>query len=186
MTTQSTDINRSFFAQDTLTVARGLLGVQLQYADCKGIIVETEAYAGDPASHAFTRPRTGAMLRETFGCVYIYQIYGMHRCLNFTSDDSGPGAVLIRALEPLEGIESMMARRGTDRLRNLTSGPAKLVQALAVDPAVHGQEVGGSIRLRRVWEVEETDVATGPRIGISKAQELPWRFWVKGNAHVSR
>ncbi len=179
-------ITLGFFARNTLTVARELLGVEMAYGDCRGVIVETEAYAGDPASHAFTRPRTGLMLRETFGCVYIYQIYGMHRCLNFTSDENGPGAVLIRALEPLEGIESMMARRGTDRLRNLTSGPAKLVQALAVDPAIHGQEVGRSIRLRRFWEIQGTEVATGRRIGISKAQELPWRFWVKGNAHVSR
>ncbi len=178
-------ITSGFFAQDTLKVARELLGVEMAYGDCRGVIVETEAYCGDPASHAVTRPNTGVLLRETFGCIYIYSIYGIHRCLNFTSDESGPGAVLIRALEPLRGIESMMARRGTERLRNLTSGPAKLVQALAVDPALHGQEIGRSIRLRRLWEVKEKDVAWGPRIGISKAQELPWRFWVKGNKHVS-
>lgn len=174
-----------FFAADTLAVARHLLGVKLIYNGCEGIIVETEAYKDDAASHAVTRPQKGAMLRETYGRIYIYFIYGMYHCLNFTTEKHGAGAVLIRAIEPTAGLEAMQTRRGVDRVQNLANGPGKLFQAFAFDLALHGEAVGKSIRLLRDSR-RQVEIASGPRIGISKAADLPWRFYIKGNRFVSK
>ncbi len=173
-----------FFAADTLTVACRLLGVKLIYNGCEGVIVETEAYKDDAASHAVTRPQKGVMLRETYGRIYIYFIYGMYHCLNFTTEKHGTGAVLIRAIEPTAGVEAMQARRGVERVQNLTNGPGKLFQAFGFKPSLHGEPVGKSIRLRRDSR-RQFEIASGPRIGISKATDLPWRFYIKGNKFVS-
>ncbi len=101
-----------FFARDTISVARDLIGATLIVGECEGRIVETEAYTTDPASHAVTRPRQAAAMRDTYGHVYVYLIYGMYYCLNFTTELAGVGAVLIRAAEPRQGLELMMNRRG--------------------------------------------------------------------------
>ena len=175
-----------FFADDTLAVARNLLGVKLIYKGCEGIIVETEAYKDDAASHAITRPRKGAMLRDTYGCIYIYFIYGMYHCLNFTAEKHGTGAVLIRAIEPTAGIEAMKQRRATERIVNLTNGPGKLYQAFGFDPTLHGEAIDKNIRLTRLADRPQFEVASGPRVGISKAVELPWRFYIKDNRFVSK
>jgi len=177
-------LSADFFERATLEIARALLGVTLSHADWTARIVETEAYTDDPASHFVTRPRTGAMLGSSHGRVYIYSIYGVHRCLNFTTDAGGPGAVLIRAVEPLSGLEGMRERRGVERDRDLTSGPAKLFVALGIDPALHGREVLDEFGLRSPHTPPE--VRTGPRIGISHARDLAWRFWIPGNPYVSR
>jgi DNA-3-methyladenine glycosylase len=145
------------------------LGKKLVHKNCSGIIVETEAYRDDPASHAVTRPKKGVMLRETFGRIYIYLIYGMHYCLNFTTEAQGPGAVLIRALEPLDGIEKMKARRKTDDLRNLTNGPGKLFQALALHPSLHFKRVG------QFWPVRvEINHRT---LAVKDGQDFVW-VWI--------
>lgn len=182
----SCQIDQEFFAKDTLTVARELLGMKLIYKECEGIIVETEAYRDDLASHAVTRPNKGSMLRETYGRVYIYFIYGMYHCLNFTTEKDGIGAVLIRAIEPLAGIESMIKRRNTVNLKQLTTGPGKLFQAFGFDPAHHGEVVGKSIRLEFCQNSNKWKIDTSPRIGVSKATELEWRFFIKGNEYVSK
>lgn len=179
-------LHPDFFAGDTLAIARDLLGVTLQYNDCEGTIVETEAYRDDAASHAVTKPVKGAMLRETYGCIYIFFIYGMYHCLNVTTERDGVGAVLIRAVEPTKGIAKMKRRRGTERLRNLTNGPGKLFQAFGMRPEIHGEPVGRSIRLLRSSLPSGYQVRSGPRIGISKATDLEWRFYVAGNAFVSK
>ncbi len=179
-------LDRDFFAQDTLTVARTLLGTKLIYNGCAGIIVETEAYKDDPASHAVTKPRKGALLRDTYGHIYIFFIYGMYHCLNFTTEKAGVGAVLIRAVEPTAGIEQMKTRRKTEQLVNLTNGPGKLFQAFGFDPALHGEEIGKRIRLEKGLQPHKFEIAAGPRIGISQAVDLPWRFYIQGNKFVSK
>jgi len=180
------DIQKDDFAGNTLDVAKALLGKKLIYRDCTGIIVETEAYRTDAASHYITRPRQGVMLAETYGCVYIYLIYGMYFCLNFTTEKDGIGAVLIRAVEPLTGIDQMKKRRGTKDKISLTNGPGKLTQAFAIDQTHHGEEVGKSIKLLMNSSVTNPVVARGPRIGISKSRNLPWRFWIANNPYVSK
>ena len=179
-------LNREFFAGDTVEVARALLGVTLIYGECAGRIVETEAYKDDAASHAVTRPKQGALLRETYGCIYIFLAYGMYHCLNFTTERHGTGAVLIRALEPLQGVEEMQRRRGGTDLRNLTNGPGKLFLALGLKPELHGEEVGKSVKLVRPAGLAEFEIVAGPRVGISNARDLPWRFFVKDNPFVSK
>lgn len=179
-------LDEDFFARDTLTVARELLGVRLVYRECSGIIVETEAYRDDQASHAVTRPKQGVMLRETYGRVYIYFIYGMYHCLNFTTEKHGVGAVLIRAIEPIAGVEFMQQRRPRAQRKQLTNGPGKLFQAFGLEPRLHGERVGESIQMVADGESPTLEVTTGPRIGISKAVDLPWRFYLKGNIYVSK
>jgi DNA-3-methyladenine glycosylase len=179
-------LDELFFSGNTVSVAQALLGHKLVYAQCAGIIVETEAYRDDAASHYLTRRKQGILLAETYGCVYIYLIYGMYHCLNFTTEKDGIGAVLIRAVEPVQGIAAMKIRRRRERLHDLTNGPAKVVQAFGIDPAHHGEPVGKSVQLVSGNTVGDAQIASGPRIGISKAQHLHWRFWLKDNAFVSR
>ncbi len=179
-------LNKYFFVVNTISVAKALLGKVLVYGKCSGIIVETEAYRDDDASHAVTRPNKGVMLRETFGCIYIYFIYGMYHCLNFTTEENGVGAVLIRAMEPLTGFEEMTVRRHVDKNQNLTNGPGKLFNAFGFDPKHHGEEVGSSIKITEDNSVSNFEISSGPRIGISKAVDLNWRFYIKDNKFVSR
>ncbi|NIR49525.1 DNA-3-methyladenine glycosylase [candidate division KSB1 bacterium] len=178
-------IDPEFFTGDTLTVARNLLGTKLTFRDCEGIIVETEAYKDDPASHAVTKPQKGLMLKETYGHIYVFFVYGMYYCLNFTTEKHGTGAVLIRAIEPTAGLGHMKKRRCTDKIHNLTNGPGKLFQAFGLDPKLHGEIVGRSVKLMPNRNVSESEIVTGPRIGVSKAADLPWRFSIKDNPFVS-
>lgn len=124
------------------------------------------------------------MMGTTFGRLYIYRIYGLHRCLNVTTDRNGPGAVLLRALEPLEGADEMARRRGVTDATDIASGPAKLFVALGIDEALLGARVLDHFAIER--PVHPVRVAAGPRIGISRAKSLRWRFFERGNAHVSR
>lgn len=179
-----TPVDDDWFARDTLEVARGLVGATLEIGDLAARIVEVEAYKGDAASHYVTRPRTAAMMGTTHGRLYVYRIYGMHRCLNVTTDTAGPGAVLFRALEPLRGIETMRARRGVVRDTDVASGPAKLFVALGLGDEHLGMRATDVFRI--TLPVAPVGVAAGPRIGISKAKRLPWRYWLRGNPHVSR
>ena len=175
------------FTGDSHTVARALIGATLLVDGVGGRIVETEAYdREDPASHSFSgpTPRNQAMFGPP-GRAYVYRSYGIHWCLNFVCREEGHGAgVLIRALEPLEGIDRMRARRGTDDLRLLCSGPGKLGQALGITHALNGCRLD-----RQPFKVfapaQEVDVLTGPRIGISKAMDVPWRFGLAGSRYVS-
>lgn len=187
-------LGQEFFARDTSDVARELLGATLRVRDAKGIwsagrIVETEAYGGrdDPASHAGRgpTPRSGVMFGPA-GVAYVYLIYGVYHCLNFVTEKEGvAGAVLIRALEPLDGLSLMARRRGLDpeqhRSADLCSGPGKLCQALGVDLAWNGVPVTvaeTTVARRMQVEAAPTPVVwqAGPRIGITRAKDRPLRF----------
>jgi DNA-3-methyladenine glycosylase len=177
-------LNREFFARDTLTVARDLLGTVLVVAGVEGRIVEVEAYTTDAASHSVMRPNKSAIMRETFGHVYVYFTYGMYYCLNFTSDREGPGAVLIRAVEPTRGIEKMIARRGTDDIKKLASGPGRLCQAFDIDLAFTGKPIGKEIKVKE-REGALPKIASSTRIGITRAADLEWRFYEADSPFVS-
>lgn len=178
---------------DAVSVARRLLGARLvRIVDGErrsGIIVETEAYRqGDPAAHCH-RGRT-ARNRSMFGrpgLAYVYFTYGSWFCMNVVCEPEGFGAgVLLRALEPEEGLEAMAAARGSDR--DLANGPGRLCQALAIDLNLDGVDLlaGGELFLEAGTPVPDSRVAQTPRIGISQARELPWRFAMVDNPHVSR
>ena len=176
------------FARDSPQVARDLIGMLLLVDGVGGVIVETEAYdQGDAASHTHRGPtaRNAAMFGPS-GHAYVYRSYGIHWCLNFTCRPPGHGAgVLIRALEPRVGLEQMRLRRGADDLRLLCSGPGRLGQALGITLAHYGLPLD-----RPPFFVAAPDEATasvvGPRIGISKAVDAPWRFGLLGSRLLSR
>ena len=193
-------VTRDFFKRTTVGLSKALLGTYLLHDSeegrTAGRIVETEAYLfrGDPACHAARgeTKRNSAMFGPAGHC-YIYLIYGMHYCFNVVSGKEKEGeAVLIRALEPVEGIELMKKRRGTDLLRNLCSGPAKLVEAMGIRHAANGSSLRtGPIRIltRDSYPPAHTrapQTVVTNRIGISSGAELPLRFYVKGSEFISR
>jgi DNA-3-methyladenine glycosylase len=183
---------RRFYARDTVQVSRELLGKVLAHGETAGIIVETEAYLGgdDLASHsaAGITPRTQVIFGPP-GHAYVYLSYGMHECLNIVAEKEGkPGCVLIRALEPLEGIEMMRARRpGIRTDRDLASGPGRLTKALAITRADNGVDMTrGDLTVRRPAHNREFQIDVTPRIGITKCADWPLRFVIRGNKYVSR
>jgi DNA-3-methyladenine glycosylase len=193
-------LDRDFFARDTLTVARELLGQRLvrivEGERLSGRVVESEAYVGeaDEASHASCGPtaRNAAMYGPP-GHAYVYLIYGIHHCLNTVTVREGfPAAVLIRALEPLEGLDRMRGLRGGRPDRELTDGPGKLCQALDIDLDLNGVDLCANdavLFLEAGERVEDETVRTGPRVGVrgdEAALTAPWRFFVAENPYVSR
>ena len=183
-------------AGDPVAAARALLGGVLVRERDRGArvgrLVESEAYAqDDPACHAFGRetPRNRAMYGPP-GRAYVYLIYGMHHCVNVVTEPAGTGsAVLIRALEPLRGAGTMARLRGQPAgSRQLTNGPGKLCQALAIDRALDGADLTreGPLFLLRPVTPPGEPVAVSPRVGITKAADYPWRFYLHGNPWVSK
>lgn len=177
-------VNKDFFNRDTVDVAKELLGKVIAKGKCAGIIVETEAYKDDPASHAHKiTPRSKIML-DTYGHVYVYFIYGNYHCLNFTCEEGKPGAVLIRAIEPISGLNIMKKRRGISDIKNLTNGPGKLCQALNITREDNGKEINKTIHLYQ--GIKPKAMCRSKRIGIKKGLEYEWRFYIKDNPFVSR
>jgi DNA-3-methyladenine glycosylase len=180
-----------FYARPVVQVARDLVGCTLAHGETAGIIVETEAYHGtEPACHAFAglTPRTEVLFGAP-GHAYVYRSYGVHAMLNAVTEAEGVGAaVLIRAVEPTDGVELMRARRGLERLEDLCSGPGKLTQALGIGLDLNGVDLdGGPIAIGpRPAGRRRPRIVAGPRVGITKAVELPWRFSVAGSRFVSR
>ncbi|HAT30679.1 MAG TPA: DNA-3-methyladenine glycosylase [Janthinobacterium sp.] len=176
------------FGAPSPEVARALIGAIILVDGVGGRIVETEAYdRADPASHTFAGPtRRNAPMFGPPGHSYIYLSYGMHWCLNFVCREAGHGAgVLIRALEPLHGMELMAARRGQTDARLLCSGPGRLCQALALGSALNSMSLAAPPFLLLPRAGGELLVA-GPRIGISKAIDVPWRFGLAGSRFLSK
>jgi len=172
--------------------AAALVGCTITHGECSGVIVETEAYhESEPACHAFAglTPRTRTLF-EAPGVAYVYRSYGIHALLNVVVEPAGVGAaVLIRALEPTGGIHLMAERRGREKLTDLCSGPGKLTQALGIGLDLNATPLlGGPIELGPPSPGPDGRPAlvVGPRIGITRAIDLPWRFCAAGNRNVSR
>lgn len=186
-------LDTDFFQRDVLIVARELVGVELVWNGCSGIIVETEAYAaeGDPACHTASRPSAREfMAAKPPGAAYVYFNYGMYWLFNLlVKGGERDGLILIRALEPRKGLESMQSRRNREKARDLCSGPGKLAQALAIDDTHHGQPMAGKSRkpgcgLKAAASTDH-EVVADVRVGISKAVDFPWRFLVRDHPHLS-
>ena len=178
------------FSADSAVVARQLIGVRVLVHGVGGIIVETEAYDhDDPASHSFGGPsvRNAAMFGPP-ARIYIYRSYGIHWCMNFVCREAGHGAgVLIRAIEPTDGLATMRQRRGLDDVRLLCAGPGRLGQALGIDLGYTGLPLDQPpFALFAAEPAAQHAVVVGPRIGISKAAEQPWRFGLAGSRFLSR
>ena len=193
---RSAALPASFYARPTPEVARRLLGhilvSEIGGRRTAGRIVETEAYVGpdDPACHGYRarRTRRNASLFEAPGTAYVYFTYGMHWCLNAVTEATGfPAAVLLRALEPMAGIETMRRRRGGMRDRELCSGPAKLCEALGITGREDGVPLTrGRLRIVRNASRHHFDIVVTPRIGITRAADWPLRFLIKDAPWVSR
>lgn len=186
-------LNKNFYNKKTEIVAKQLLGKYLVLKKngilLSGKIVETEAYLhDDPASHSFkgltkrNKPMFGAP-----GHVYVYFIYGAHFCFNVVTGPAGLGeAILIRAIEPLSGIEIMQKNRGSKEFKNLTNGPAKLAEAFGIDKKLNGSSlIKGPLRIYDA-KIKDLEIVQTTRIGISKAQEQLLRFYIKDNSFVSK
>ena len=206
-------LDKSFYQQNTLKIARHLLGCILVHESeegmTSGIIIETEAYLGvsDKAAHSYGGKHTPRMdpLYKRGGYAYIYQLHGHNYCFNVvTEKEDIPRAVLIRALEPVEGVKLMVKRRGIeispskqhvftdksfDKLKNLTNGPSKLCQAMDIDTTLNGIDLLGNELYIIMGRDLESKIVTTPRININYAEDdkdKPWRFIVKGNSFLSR
>lgn len=196
-------LKRDFYTRaDTLRVARELLGKRLVVPSASGErvsgrVVEVEAYlgAGDRAAHSYggRRTRRTETMYAVGGTAYVFFVYGMHHQFNVVTGPEGlPHAVLVRAVEPDEGVELMRERRPVSKERELTSGPGKLCRALGIDLSFNGEDLteGGRVWLEETGvKLKPAQIASGPRIGVAYAAEdalKPWRFWVEGNVYVSR
>ena len=179
-------LSPSFFARDTVKVAQELLGKIVSVNGFLGRIVETEAYGRDPASHAFKKTDRSRLMFDTYGHVYVYLIYGMYNCINFTTEKvDEPGAVLVRAVGPLNQIEKLKQVRKTDNVVNLCSGPGKLCSAFGIDRNLNGLKLGQEVK---VYDdrFKVKSIGKSSRIGIKDALHLEWRFYVKDNEYVSK
>ena len=181
----------AFYDRPVLEVAHDLIGCVVSHEDCAGVIVETEAYHdSEPACHAFVglTPRTETLFGPP-GRAYVYRSYGIHALLNAVCEPEGVGAaVLIRALEPVAGVDHMRARRGLDAVRQLCSGPGKLTQALGIELDHNGSDLrrGPVVFSPRTSAWRDVEIAVDTRIGITRAAELPWRFCAAGSRYLSR
>jgi DNA-3-methyladenine glycosylase len=179
---------RAILGRSAPEAAGRLVGWTFLVDGVGGVIVEAEAYSqDDPASHSFPgRSRRNGTMFGPAGRLYVYRSYGVHWCANVVCGEEGVGAaVLLRALEPTAGIELMRARRGVDDIRLLCSGPGRLTQALGLSGADDGAALEPP-RFSLLPPAEPADVVTGPRVGISRARDLPWRYALRGSAFASR
>ena len=184
-------IKSDFFQTDPVSAARNLIGKRIVCQKCSGIIVETEAYAdkGDEAAHTFTRPSAREFVTKyDAGSAYVYLNYGMYWLANvLTKGPKGNGFVLLRALEPENGIDLMRKRRKQKKMKDLCSGPGKLTIAMSINGKDHGQSFTSTGS--RFWFEEthcETKIVTDTRIGITRSADLLWRFLKKNNDFVSK
>ncbi len=181
-------IRRSFFARSVHRVAPDLIGATLLVNGVGGVIVEVEAYHHtDPAAHSYRGPTPrNAVMFGPPGYAYVYRSYGIHWCVNFVCEEEGSAsAVLIRALAPAHGLAAMRRRRGVTDARRLCSGPGKLCQALGVTQRHNGLPLDRA-PFALLARAQDAEIATGRRIGITKAAEKPWRYGIKGSPFLSK
>lgn len=189
-----TKLQRKFYHRSTLKVAKELLGkylvVHRNGEKLSGKIVETEAYIGfdDPASHAYKgMTRRNKVMFGNPGYAYVYLTYGIHHCLNFVTERNGyPAAVLIRALEPEQGIETMKQRRKKEEIENLTSGPGKLCLALGIDRSLCGADLCSEIIYVEDRGEPAGKIVSTNRIGVDNGKDKNWRFYIEDNRFISR
>ncbi len=183
-------IRSAFFKRDPLTCARELIGTELIWGECSGIVIEVEAYAAidDEAAHTFTRPSARSFIeRNKAGAAYVYFNYGVHWMLNVLVKGDANGFVLIRALEPRTGIERMKRRRRLNEVKRLCSGPGKLTQALGITGRHHEMDLCADPQHCFARNAETAvDVVADARIGITRSAHYPWRFTLRGSEFVSR
>ncbi len=187
---------RLFYEKSVVDVAKNLLGkILVREYDNKilaGMIVEVEAYNGqnDPASHAYRgKTKRNKVMWKNPGTIYVYTIYGIHYCLNLVAEPKGiPAAILIRALQPILGIQEMMKNREIYFLKNLTNGPAKLTKALKIDIKLNGRDatVKGPLYVIDNPVKKHIDIISSSRIGIKQGKDKPWRFYIKDNEFISK
>jgi DNA-3-methyladenine glycosylase len=181
-------LTRAFFDRSVHEVAPDLIGATFLFNGAGGLIVEVEAYHHtDPAAHSFNgqTPRNAVMFGPP-GLAYVYRSYGIHWCVNVVCEAAGSAsAILIRALQPTQGIAAMRQRRGTENDRLLCSGPGRLCEALAITGAHDGLPLDRSPFALHT-RAGTIDIVAGPRIGITKAVDLPWRYGVKGSRYLSK
>jgi DNA-3-methyladenine glycosylase len=181
-------IRRSFFARSVHLVARDLIGTTFLFDGVGGRIVEVEAYHHtDPAAHSYNGPtERNAVMFGPPGYAYVYRSYGIHWCVNFVCEPEGSAAaVLIRAIEPLEGLAKMRRRRGLSDPRLLCSGPGRLCEALGISRLHNGFRLD-ALPFELHSHAGEVEIAVGPRIGITKAVDHPWRYGLKGSRFLSK
>ena len=182
-------LTSEFFCRDPLACARELIGCEMVWQGCGGVIVETEAYSvcNDEACHTFARPSSRDFVtRSQPGSAYVYLNYGVRWLFNFlVKGGREDGFVLIRALEPTTGLDAMTLRRNTARLENLCSGPGKLTRALDISGQHHGADFLGNKKFALRAPAGAISVVVGHRIGITKSMELPWRFTLEGSRFLS-
>ncbi|MCF8011380.1 MAG: DNA-3-methyladenine glycosylase [Clostridiales bacterium] len=193
MTSNLYPLQFSFYNRDTVIVAKDLLGCLLVYCSPRGFeagkIVETEAYIqGDPACHANRgMTKRNKPMFGPAGCAYIYFIYGMYFCFNVVTAEEGVGeAVLLRALEPLEGIPEMCKRRNKNKLKDLCSGPAKLVQAMGISKEYNGKFLTGNTLFIAPRTENINGITSTTRIGIKTGADLPLRFYITNSKYISK
>lgn len=186
----SVELTANFFKRSPIDCARDLVGCQFYWGGCGGIIVETEAYLeqGDPACHTFNRPSARSFIENhEAGAAYVYLNYGVHWLFNIlTKNNEGAGFVLFRALEPTTGLDLMSRRRGSSAIADLCSGPGKLTQALEIDGRIHGVDLFDFPEPVLAMGNGIVEVRSSGRIGISRAQEKPWRFGSAGSLFLSK
>jgi DNA-3-methyladenine glycosylase len=181
-------LTKSFFDRNVHDVAPGLIGVTLLVGGVGGRIVEVEAYhQTDPAAHSYNGPTPrNAVMFGPAGYLYVYRSYGIHWCMNFVCEPEGSAAaVLIRAIEPVEGLALMRRRRGVEDLRLLCSGPGRVCEALAITAAHNGLALDAP-PFALFAATEPVEVVSGVRIGLTKAAEKPWRYGEKGSRFLSK
>ncbi len=181
-------LRRSFFARDVNVVARDLIGATLLFKGVGGRIVEVEAYHHtDPAAHSYNGQTVrNAVMFGPPGYAYVYRSYGIHWCVNFVCEEEGSAsAVLIRAIEPTEGIAVMRRRRGLENERLLCAGPGRVCEALGIT-GTHNAFALDQAPFVLLPREDDVDIAVGPRIGITKAADLPWRYGLKGSRFLSK
>lgn len=190
MTAAGPPLGRDFFDRPPREVAAGLIGCTLLHAGVGGTIVETEAYErDDPACHAYAGPTArNAPLFGPPGMTYVYLCYGIHSMFNLVTEAEGTAAaVLIRALEPTAGIEAMRERRAAADLRALCSGPGKICQALGIELGQTGMDaLAAPFRVLGPGRGEEREIVAGPRVGLTKAADYPWRYCLADSPFLSR